>query len=143
MKRYVLGFAFNQDKDMVLLIIKKRPEWQANHANGIGGKIEPGEKPIDAMLREFKEETGYQSLPTDWSTFGMMQGPEWLAHLFVSFTIDTDMCGTTTDEQVWLCTVNDLHKCKTVSNIPWLVHMALDQCGVSSDTRFYSTIQYF
>lgn len=42
----------------VLGILKNRPEWQAGRWNGIGGKIEPGEWPIDAMCRETKQETG-------------------------------------------------------------------------------------
>ena len=39
-----------------LLISKKRPAWQAGMLNGIGGKIEPGENPLQAMIRECKEE---------------------------------------------------------------------------------------
>ena len=39
-----------------LLISKKRPTWQAGMLNGIGGKIEPGENPLQAMIRECKEE---------------------------------------------------------------------------------------
>ena len=56
MKHYVLGFIFNREKNRVLLIKKKRPEWQAGHWNGIGGKIEKDETPLDAMNRETLEE---------------------------------------------------------------------------------------
>ena len=57
MKHYVLGFVFNKSKTQVLLVEKKRPDWQAGHLNGIGGKIEKDETLLEAMCRESKEET--------------------------------------------------------------------------------------
>ena len=51
---YVCGFIFCNNH--VLLLKKNRPDWQAGKLNGIGGKIEKDELPIDAMEREFKEE---------------------------------------------------------------------------------------
>lgn len=61
MKHYVLGFIFNETKDRVLLVKKKRPIWQAGRWNGIGGKIEDDdESPIFAMNREGHEETNYR-----------------------------------------------------------------------------------
>lgn len=59
MDHFVLGLVFNQAKDRVLLIEKKRPAWMAGKWNGIGGHIEENETPIQAMERECKEETGY------------------------------------------------------------------------------------
>lgn len=59
MKHYVLGFVFNKAKDQVLLIEKKRPEWQAGHWNGIGGKKDDTDNnPLTAMYRECHEEIG-------------------------------------------------------------------------------------
>jgi hypothetical protein len=55
--RYVLGFVFSEDSSRVLLVWKNRPAWQAGKLNGIGGKIEAGETPLQAMQREFREET--------------------------------------------------------------------------------------
>lgn len=57
--QYVLGFMFNEAESKVILIFKNRPAWQAGKLNGIGGKIEEGETPIQAMNREFAEETGF------------------------------------------------------------------------------------
>lgn len=54
---YVAGFLFSPDKRTVLLIRKKRPDWQKGKLNGVGGRIEPGETPLEAMIREFEEET--------------------------------------------------------------------------------------
>ena len=58
MKHYVLGLVFNGDHSKVLLIEKLRPAWMKGRWNGIGGKIEDGEDPNDAMRRECNEETG-------------------------------------------------------------------------------------
>ena len=59
-KRYVLGLVFNDTATRILLIEKLRPDWQKDRWNGIGGKIEEGETPSEAMLRESREETGHE-----------------------------------------------------------------------------------
>lgn len=59
-KHYVLGLVFNDTKTRILLIEKLRPDWQKGRWNGIGGKIEEGETPSEAMLRESREETGHE-----------------------------------------------------------------------------------
>ncbi len=48
---------FLRDADRVLLIHKKRGHG-AGKINGPGGKIDPGETPLAAALRETREETG-------------------------------------------------------------------------------------
>ena len=64
MKCYVAGFLYQPMGKMgerewhVALVNKNKPEWQAGLWNGIGGKIEEGETPEEAMRREFSEETG-------------------------------------------------------------------------------------
>lgn len=58
MKRYVCGFVFDGSRSHVLLIRKTKPKWQQGMLNGIGGSIEPGESPMEAMRRESIEETG-------------------------------------------------------------------------------------
>ncbi len=58
-KHYVLGLIFNSDKSQILLINKKRPDWQLGMWNCIGGKIdETDDTPLAAMDRECLEETG-------------------------------------------------------------------------------------
>lgn len=58
MKHYVIGLVFNNDREQVLLIEKLKPNWMRGRWNGIGGKIEEGELPIEAMHGESLEETG-------------------------------------------------------------------------------------
>jgi len=67
MTHYVCGFMFSGDYKQVLLIKKKRPDWQAGKWNGIGGHVEDSdESPAHAMAREFREETGVETAPGDW-----------------------------------------------------------------------------
>lgn len=97
-KLYCLGFAIFQDH--VLLIKKKRPEFQRDKLNGIGGKIEMNETPIKAMVREFKEETGIATVENNWGKFGQYDFGGGYIHLFRSFVIDIFKAKSVTDEEV-------------------------------------------
>jgi 8-oxo-dGTP diphosphatase len=67
MKKMVAGFMIDLEGS-VLLVKKLKPYWQAGKLNGIGGKLEPGETPMDAMHREWEEETGDKET-RDWQRF--------------------------------------------------------------------------
>lgn len=58
-----VGLYPEDHKDM-LLVLKDRPDWQKGKLNLPGGKIEDGETPLEAAVRELKEETGYDPLST-------------------------------------------------------------------------------
>jgi len=55
---YVAGFLFDNSRDNVVVIEKLKPAYQKGKINGVGGKIEPGETPENAIIREFNEEAG-------------------------------------------------------------------------------------
>jgi 8-oxo-dGTP pyrophosphatase MutT (NUDIX family) len=97
-QEYVCGFLFFYDTGQqsfeyimspekanrkVLLILKDRPAWQAGKYNGIGGKIELGEKPIEAMTRECFEESGLKI--KDWQQYAIMEGPGYRVYFFKAF----------------------------------------------------------
>ena len=81
MRGYVCGFFFSPDRGRVLLIRKRRPAWQVGRLNGVGGKIEPGESPAQAMCREFREEAGLDV--GDWQPGVELTGPDWRGHFFL------------------------------------------------------------
>ena len=55
---YVVGLVFDASNTKVLLVKKNRPNWQVGKLNGIGGKVEEGETPYEAVVRECEEECG-------------------------------------------------------------------------------------
>ena len=133
--QYVVGFMFNQAKTQVALIRKARPAWQAGLLNGIGGHIEPGETPRQAMVREFREETGRETVESDWEPVCIMYRDEpdgFQCDVFRALTTFGDLAGanlrTQTDERIALCSVECLaaRELGTLSNVPWLVSMCVD-----------------
>ena len=97
MQDYSCGFLFSPDRQRVLLIRKRRPEWQAGKLNGVGGKVEPGESAIDAMIREFREEASLQI--TSWKQILTLTGEDWRGHFFRAFGAIDDAVAIT-DEQL-------------------------------------------
>lgn len=131
-KRYVVGFLFwggdQMFGDQVALIRKNRPEWQAGKLNGIGGKIEPGEKPLEAMVREFREETG--EIVTDWRHFATMEGNNSEIFCFTATAMgfmDRPELQPLTDEVPFWCPViasPTAFASPRVPNLAWLIPLA-------------------
>jgi len=65
----------------VLLILKDRPDWQKGRLNLPGGKVEEGETPAQAAVRELKEETGYEPV-VPVRLLGTMQDGQHVIHCF-------------------------------------------------------------
>lgn len=144
MKKYVLGFYIwrSPDGDEVWLIRKNNPAWQRGHLNGIGGKVEPGESAERAMWREFYEEAGVR---LDWGRqhyFATMTGVEtadkvgtetgtmWLVDCFAMITTDRDQflaVHSCTAEECVRVKVRELDKWSSLTNVGWLIGMAIDR----------------
>lgn len=141
MTGYVLGFAFNAGHvphPSVALIRKKRPRWQAGHLNGIGGHIEPGEHPIQAMEREFGEETGLLVPEENWQPFCIMRGGDWSVHCFRAFDIPLWELKTMTDEEVYPLVSADRLPKDVLPNLRWLIPLALDRDEIAPVVVFYT-----
>ena len=127
MQTYVLGFMFSADLQEVLLIEKQRPRWQAGLLNGIGGKIEAGEAPLTAMVREFYEESGLATQAEDWHPIALVQGADFKVYCFKAVSPVVAEAESLTDETVQLVPVRlDELRTKTLSNVPGLISHALD-----------------
>lgn len=126
-KNYVVGFAFNADRSKVVLIRKNRPQWQAGKLNGPGGKFIEGETPEQCMCREFIEETGVQTLESDWHYFTKIIGRDGDVYFFRMFDDKVLKAVSHTDEEVVILDVKyDLIAQHSLSNLVWLIGIALD-----------------
>lgn len=124
MREYVVGFRIDPESNKVLLIEKQKPEWQKGLWNGIGGKIEPGEAPAKAMIREFQEETGM--LVEDWEHTVQLLGRDFSVYFFRSFG-SVEEAKTTTDEKVTSLFIADFTLWPIVPNLAWLIPIQLDK----------------
>lgn len=125
--RYVVGFMFNEDKTKVALIRKTHPEIQKGFLNGVGGKIEQGENSIDAMCREFEEETGFFTHYYDWRKLITLISKKikWEVDFYYSYG-DINQLKTTTEEEIVIINVSDIDKEKVYPNLKWLLRMCFD-----------------
>lgn len=141
MKKYVLGFAFNDN--FVLLIKKNKPEWQKGLYNGLGGKIEKSETPVAAMVREFKEECGIQTKEEDWEQYAVMIGDDFKVYCFESRNI-FDLCNAkkTTSETPETLNVYGVFSgdYPTISNLPALIGLARDNNRPQMTTMDYCVL---
>ncbi len=131
-KEWVAGFLFTEDFRSVALIRKARPEWQAGKLNGVGGKIEPGETPEQAMVREWTEEAN--AGPHNWREFCQLVWAEGTVHFFMAYTAyKTDYFRPDTDEPVRWHYVADAIKYESIiPNLAWLLRLASDKDQVTA-----------
>lgn len=133
-KRYCVGLAFTKGFNYVTLVRKTHPEWQAGRWNGVGGKLEAGESPLEAMRREFAEECSLDVV--DWDLFAVLGGLDdtarrWEVSFFWTFIRGDNWSPSRnfglTEERVevmpidWL---NRSHPFSTIDNIPFLIEIA-------------------
>lgn len=121
-ERYVVGFMFNPAENAVLLIRKTHPDWQKGKLNGIGGRIEEGESAIEAMRREFLEETGIDH--ADWRQFCVLgDARQWQIHFFSAVGLIAKAVACTDEKP-------EIHSAiaipfEVIPNLRWLIPMAL------------------
>ncbi len=123
MTAYVAGFMFSPGGEEVALILKAKPEWQKSKLNGIGGKIEAGEPPIAAMVREFEEETGYKTDQIQWWPFATLSGADWTVHFFTTQGPVYEL-RSTTEERVTVVPWKHVDSTVAIPNLTWLLPLA-------------------
>ncbi|WP_027363021.1 NUDIX domain-containing protein [Desulfospira joergensenii] len=143
--RFVVGFAFTRNNEQgtysVLLVKKKRPEWQSGCLNGIGGKIELGELPKHAMSRECFEETG---LSLDWIHRGVMEGTNndgapFECHIFYAYDNSVVDFKQIEDEPLGLYSPGVVRNpnFRIISNLNFLIPF-----GLSDDQKPFMRLKY-
>jgi 8-oxo-dGTP diphosphatase len=139
--RYVAGFMFSSCRQLVALIRKNKPAWQKGKLNGIGGKVEDGESSLDAMVREFAEETGITVMPEHWSDFCCMKGEGFTVVFFASIG-DLGALRSMEDEQVEIVGLHEINLLRSdlVENLPWLISLALDH--LQDGRPVYAVVTY-
>lgn len=123
---YVLGLMFNDDASGVVLIRKNKPDWMKGMLNGVGGKIEPDETPIVAMVREFKEEAGVNTAPSDWIEFCQFAGYDFFIYGYcMRSSAGFDAAKTMEGEEI--VKVSNLNLHPTVRDLLWMIALAEQQ----------------
>lgn len=129
--RYCCGFAFDTGRRHVVLIEKKKPEWQKGKLNGVGGKVEAGEVPLQAMTREFAEETGIYVPHIQWTDVAILEGQDWRVHFYQTTLAADARPRTMTDEEVsWYRVESVLRREDLMPNLRVLIPLALDTSGI-------------
>jgi 8-oxo-dGTP diphosphatase len=140
-KIYCAGFMFmpralgHDNSTRVILIEKNRPDWQKGKLNAVGGRLDEGETPAQAMVREFNEETGIVTVESHWREFCLLdhRSADGLVHFFSAhWRSEMGFARSMTDENIH---VVDIKKPKHgdpewMRNLDWLIPMALDTSEV-------------
>jgi 8-oxo-dGTP diphosphatase len=117
---YVAGFLIHPTDQTVTLVRKGKPEWQRGKLNGVGGKIEPGEAPHEAMRREFREEAGLDI--RSWAWFATVQGPWGAVHFFRAFSSAEPR--TMESEPIEIHSLASVPYAECIPNLSWLIPLA-------------------
>ena len=138
MKKYVLGFAFTEQCNKVLLMEKNSPDWQEGQRNGIGGKVERNETIRDAMCRESMEEA-YLDIP--WTYKALMRGSEknerFEVHVFYSITDEVLDYKQMEDEILGIYHIDLLPWESCIANLDFLIPYF-----ISNDNSLFLTLDY-
>lgn len=139
MKKYVIGFIFDATRDLVVLIEKINPEWQRGCLNGVGGKIELGDKTnAAAMSREAHEEAGLEIAEASWVEVAtLVKQNEFVDYVFYCLVDDVFAVQSMEKEKVSVFSTRQviLGREKTLHNIPLLVQQCQTVRMLSESSR--------
>lgn len=134
-QQYVAGFLFDRYRSHVLLITKLKPNWQAGYYNGVGGKIEHGETPYEAMVREFKEEAGL-TVSSGWRQCAKLRWPTATVYFFSAvYPYELSDAKSMTDEELIIVPVQKVPQLRVIPNLKWLIPLAADEDNYLADAQ--------
>lgn len=128
-RSYVVGFDMDARCWSVVLIRKATPGFMRGLLNGVGGKIERGESPIDAMVREYQEEAGV--IVPRWTPFAIREFNSGVSgHFFYHSGSSCFAAKTMEKEKIELRFIEDLahRREELVPDVSWLLPMAVEHC---------------
>jgi 8-oxo-dGTP diphosphatase len=127
----VVGFMFCGAH--VLLVQKRKPDWQKGLWNGVGGKCEDGELHQEAIVREVLEETGIGLPIPNWTHFATEVGPGYelfcyKAELAILPRVLPSILATNDvgEPLRWFLTGSTYALRQKLGNLNWLVPLAQD-----------------
>jgi len=130
---------FSEDRSKVALVEKQKPTWQKGKLNAIGGKIEEGETPLLAMIREFKEEAGVGWV--FWNELAILRGEDFIVHFFYTFTDEVYQVRTIEAERIEIFELPYAqHLSRLMPNLRTLIPLALDTSGISKPVTFFDHV---
>lgn len=93
----------------------------------MGGHIQDLEDPDDAMIREFREETG--STIQGWKSVCRMAGADWLCKVYAARVLSDELfysAKTVTDEEIFHF-YSWAKLPPTIPNLKWLLPLCMDK----------------
>lgn len=139
---YSAGFLFNQARDLVVLIKKNRPAWQAGRFSAVGGKIEiTDSSPHEAMVREFQEETGL--LIPAWRPAIHYTNPARGGTVFIFDAVGEvyDIKKTTDEEPCVVPISQALTQLDVLDNLKWMLPLLASR-QVDTPFRLVEDVEY-
>lgn len=125
-QEYVVSFIFTPSMAKVWLIEKLKPEWQKGLLNGIGGKIEEGELPLEAAYRELKEEAGLTEYKSDLVRVGYMDGTnndKSSFRVYIYTAVSAVGLKTMEEEKIYLTNCLHVRVMPHIKNVPLLIEV--------------------
>lgn len=118
-KDKTLVFVFSDDLKYVYLLRKKRPKWQEDFLNGVGGKRKADESFSVCAIRETKEEINIKIEKENLFNIGVIEAKDFRVRIFTCRTKDKPK--QMEDEKLVIVDVKEIPKLKVIPNLVMLV----------------------
>lgn len=127
-QEYVVLLVFDESHEHIILIKKDRgPAMVVGHWNGLGGKIEDGETPQEAMSRETREEAGIAVDPRGIQMLCALEGNGYRVHFGHTYLDNVVFASYATEEteEVRHFPIDRLPD-TIMHNLRWMIPLATD-----------------